>query len=156
MVETGQVAVVHYTARLASGPDAGDVVDTTDVDVALAEDAYDGSRDYEPLEFEVGAGEVFDAVDDAVRGMEPGDDRKLSLDPDDTFGPYSDDRVVEVPREGLEERSGVEATPGEIVVSDAGDSGWITEVTEDTATVDFNHELADERLDVELRVLDAR
>lgn len=156
MVESGQTAVVHYTARLASGPDAGALVDTTDVDVALGEDAYDGNRDYEPLEFEVGAGGVFDAVDEAVREMEPGDARELTLDPDDAFGPYRDERVVEVPREGLEERSGVEAAPGEIVVSDAGDSGWVTDVSEDTATVDFNHELADERLDVELRVLEAR
>ncbi|WP_232688770.1 FKBP-type peptidyl-prolyl cis-trans isomerase [Halobacterium zhouii] len=156
MAESGQTAVVHYTARLASGPDAGALVDTTDVDVALAEDAYDGTRDYEPLEFEVGAGETFDAVDDAMGEMESGDTRTLTLGPDDAFGPYSDERVVEVPREGLEERSGVEVTPGEIVVSDAGDSGWITDVSEDTATVDFNHELADERLDVELQVLDVR
>ena len=156
MVETGQAAVVHYTARLASGPDAGAIVDTTDVDAALGEDAYDGNRDYEPLEFEVGAGEVFDAVDDAVREMEPGDSRELALDPDDAFGPYSDERVVEVPREGIEARSGVEAAEGELVVSDTDDAGWITAVSEDTVTVDFNHELAAERLDVEIRLLDAR
>lgn len=156
MVESGQVAVVHYTARLASGHDAGDVVDTTDVDVALAEDAYDGNRDYQPLEFEVGAGETLDAVDEAVREMEAGDSRELTLEPDDAFGPYRDDRIVEIPRERLEEQSGVEAVAGELVVSDTGESGWITDVSEDTATVDFNHELANEHLDVEIRVLDTR
>lgn len=156
MVETGQVAVVHYTARLASGPDEGAVVDTTDVDVAFAEDVYDGNRDYKPLEFEVGEGEVFDAVDDAVREMEQGDSRELELEPDEAFGPYSDDRVVEMPREGLEERSGVEATEGELVVSDNDEAGWITDVSEDAVTVDFNHELATERLDVELRLIDVR
>lgn len=156
MVEPGQVAVVHYTARLASGADAGEIVDTTDVDAALAEDVYDGNRDYEPLEFEVGESDVLDAVDDAVREMEPGNSRELALEPGEAFGPYSDERVVEVPREGLEARSGVEATEGEFVVSDSDDAGWITDVAEDTVTVDFNHELASERLDVELRVLDVR
>jgi FKBP-type peptidyl-prolyl cis-trans isomerase 2 len=154
MVELGQVAVVHYTARLASGADADEVVDTTDVDVAFAEDVYEGNRDYKPLEFEVGGGEVFDAVDDAVREMEPGESRELVLEPDEAFGPYSDERVVEVPREGLEERSDVEATEGELVLSDTDEAGWITDVTEDAVTVDFNHELATERLDVELRLLE--
>lgn len=36
MVETGATAVVHNTARMVDGPDASEVVDTTDVDVALA------------------------------------------------------------------------------------------------------------------------
>lgn len=156
MVDTGQVAVVHYTVRLASGPDAGEVVDTSDVDVALAEDAYYGNRDYAPLAFEVGSGEVLAAVDDAVREMDPGDERTLSLDPGEAFGPPSPGRVVEVPREDLEARSGVEAAEGELVVSDRDQAGWITDVSDDDVTVDFNHELAAEPLDVEVRVVEVR
>lgn len=95
MVEPGQTAVVHYTARLAAGPD-------------------------------------------------------------EAFGPYRDERVVDVPRADLEARSGVEAEAGELVVTDADDAGWILDVGEDTVIVDFNHDLAAESLDVELRLLDVR
>ncbi|MFB6132731.1 MAG: hypothetical protein ABEJ44_04935 [Halanaeroarchaeum sp.] len=66
MVETGATSVVHYTAKMVDGPDAGDVVDTTDVDVALESGVYHGHRDYEPLSFEVGADEVLTGIDEDV------------------------------------------------------------------------------------------
>ncbi|MFC3478598.1 FKBP-type peptidyl-prolyl cis-trans isomerase [Halobacterium litoreum] len=153
MVSTGDRAVVHYVARLA-GEDAGAVVDTTDVDVALAEDAYYGRRDYEPLVFEVGAGEVLAPIEDAVRQMDAGETREIEVDAGDVFGARSDERVVSVPREDLEARSDTDAAEGELVASEDGQTGWITDVGEERVEIDFNHELADERLSFEVRLLD--
>lgn len=156
MVENGDVAVVHYVVRIAGGDEGGAVVDTSDVDVALREDVYHGHRDYKPATFEVGAGEVFPAVDDAVRGMDVGDERTVTLEASEAFGDRTARRVVEVPRGELETRSGRDARPWRLVQSETGEIGWITDVDDESVTVDFNHDLAGECLEVELRLLDVR
>jgi FKBP-type peptidyl-prolyl cis-trans isomerase 2 len=154
MVEHGKTAVVHYVARLVEGEDAGDIVDTTDVDVALESGVYHGHRDYEPLAFEVGAGEVLPGIDRAVAEMERGEERTVVLDPDEAFGPRDDNAVITYPREEIEDRSDAEAAVGELVTTDTDETGWITAVDEETVTIDFNHELAGERVEFEIRVLD--
>lgn len=156
MVESGETAVVHYVGRLATGEDAGDVFDTTDVDVALEEDIYHGSRDYKPLEFRVGEGAVLPGIDEAVREMEVGETRTVRVEPDGAYGEYDDGRVVEIERSELEERSGVAAAENELVRSETGETGWITGVTDDTVEVDFNHELAGEPVEFEIRLLEVR
>lgn len=148
------MVAVHYVARLAGDGDDGPVVDTTDVDVALTEDAYFGSRDYEPLEFVVGSGDVLPVVDDAIREMESGETRTVVVEPEDGFGPRSEANVVEFPRSVLEERNAAEAEVDELVVTETGEAGWISSVSEDTVEVDFNHELAEERVAFEIRLLD--
>lgn len=156
MVEPGKTAVVHYTARIVEGADAGEIVDTTDVDVALETGVYEGHRNYEPLSFEVGAGAVLPGLDAAVREMNRGEERTVVVSPEESFGEPSDDQIVSFPREEIEDHSDTEAEVGAIVTTDTNQSGWITEVTEDTVTVDFNHELAGETVEFEIRVIDVR
>ncbi len=156
MVQVGQTAIIHYTARLVDGEDEGEIVDTTDVDVALESGVYEGHRNYEPLSFEVGADEVLPGLDETVQEMDRGEERTVVLDPEETFGYPSDEQVIEYPREEIEKRSNVDAAVGELVTTDTDESGWITEVTEETVTIDFNHELAGERLAFEIRVIDVR
>ena len=156
MVASGDVAVVHYVGQIAEGQDVGKVFDTSDVDVALEEGVYHAHRDYVPLEFEVGADEVPPGIDRAVRTMSPGEERTVTLDPAEGFGERDDGRVVDVPRLELESQSGREAQPWRPVESATGEVGWITDVTAETVTVDFNHDLAGERLTFELRLLEVR
>lgn len=156
MVEPGEIAAVHYTARMVDGDEAGEVVDTTDVDVALETDVYHGHRNYEPLSFEVGADEVLSGIDETVQDMERNETRTVVLSPEEAFGHRTDENVVDYPRNDIEGRSEVEAEVGELVTTDADQSGWITDISEETVTVDFNHELAGERLEFEIRVLDVK
>lgn len=155
MASTGQIAVVHYTGRIAEGDDAGEVFDTTDVDVALEEGIYHDNRDYKPLEFRVGERTVVPGLDEAVREMEVGDERTVTVEPERAFGEYDEEEVVEIPRRELEERSDATAEPGELVRSEDGETGWITEVDDETVTVDFNHELAGLTVEFEVKLLDA-
>lgn len=154
MVELGRTAVIHYTTRLVDGEEAGAIVDTTDVDVALESGVYQGNRNYEPLSFEVGAGEVLPGLDEAVQEMERGEEQTVVLDPEEAFGHHSADEVLTFPREEIEKRSETNAEEGELVTTDTNETGWIVDVTEDEVTVDFNHEFAGERLEFEIRVID--
>ncbi|WP_158056700.1 FKBP-type peptidyl-prolyl cis-trans isomerase [Halorussus halophilus] len=155
MTSEGEIAVVHLTGRIAAGEDVGEVFETTDVDVALDEGVYHDHRDYKPLEFRVGEGKVVPGLDEAVETMRVGEERTVRVGPEKAFGERNDEKVVEVSREELEARSDVTAEPGELVRSEAGDTGWITDVGEEMVTVDFNHELAGVPVEFELKLLDA-
>lgn len=154
MVASGQKVIVHLTGRIAEGEDAGEVFETTDVDVALDEGIYHDHRDFKPLQFRVGEGEVLPGIDETVQEMEPGETRTVVLDPEDAYGLRSEEQVVTVSREAIEARSDATAAVGELVRNETGDVGWITEVTAEDVTIDFNHELAGERVEFEIRLLD--
>ncbi|WP_134669930.1 FKBP-type peptidyl-prolyl cis-trans isomerase [Halorussus marinus] len=156
MASEGEIAVVHFTGRIADGEDAGKVFDTTDVDEALDAGVYHDHRDYKPLEFRVGEGKVIEGLDRAVREMEVGDRRTVRLDPAEAFGEYDDERVAEFPRTEIENRSDATAAVGELVRADDGETGWITAVGDETVSVDFNHELAGVPVEFEIRLLDVR
>ena len=154
MVDKGRIAVVHFVGRIETGEDTGEVFDTSDIDVALAEGIHHGQRDYKPLEFRVGAGEVLDGIDDAVAKMDRGETRIVRVEPERAFGPSDEANVINFPRAELESRSDVTAAEGELVKSENDEIGWITDVANDVVTVDFNHELAGQSIEFELRVLD--
>lgn len=152
MTTQGEVAVVHFTGRIAEGEDEGRVFDTTDPDVARSEEVYRGNRDYEPLAFRVGEQTVVPGLDEAVREMSVGDERTVEVEPDRAFGERDESKVVEFPRADLDARNDLTAEPGELVRTE---TGWITAVDDETATVDFNHELAGLAVEFDVRLLDA-
>lgn len=155
MVVDGQIAIVHYTARLATGDAAGEIVDTTDIDVARREGIYHDHRDYKPFEFRVGEGDVVPALEDAVRDLEDlGDSTTVRAEPAAAFGERDPSAVDELSRKTLEEVTDATLEPETLVTTEDGRSGWITDVTDDTVVVDFNHELAGKELEIEVELLD--
>jgi FKBP-type peptidyl-prolyl cis-trans isomerase SlyD len=154
MVKPGEIAIVHLTGRLVDGPEAGEVFETTDVDIALDEGIYHDNRDFKPLEFRIGEGHVIPGIDEAVEDMSVGETKTIVLDPEDAYGTIDQSAIVTVPREELEQRSDTTAEVDELVESESGDIGWIVEVDRETATVNFNHELAGERVEFEIKLLE--
>lgn len=154
MVFEGEIAVVRFTGRVAEGEDAGAVFDTTDEVVAREAGVYHDHRDYRPLAFRVGEGKVVPGLDEVVRGMEVGEERTVALEPERAFGERDEERVVELPRRDLEARDG--ATPGELVETADGATGWVTRVDGGTVTVDFNHELAGLAVEFDVTLVDVR
>lgn len=154
MAEPGKIAIIHLTGRLVDGTEAGEVFETTDVDVALEEGIYHDNRDFKPLEFRVGKGHVISGLDDAVQEMSDGEHKTVILDPEEAYGTVDENAIVTVSRDEIEERSGTTAEVGEFVESETGEFGWITQVDEGTVTVDFNHELAGKRVELDINVLE--
>lgn len=149
-VQEGQVAAVHFVGRVAEGPDEGEAFDTTDVDVAMEEGIYHDYRDYKPLEFRVGEGKVLEGLDEAVVGMEPGDEKTVEVPPERAYGERDESKVVELPREEFDEEKLDEER---LVSTDDGRTGWVVDVGDKTVTVDFNHELAGKHVEFEVRLL---
>ncbi len=132
----GDTARVHYTGRLANG------------------EVFDSSKGDEPLEFEVGAGEVIAGFDKGVQGMSVGDKKTIEIEADDAYGQRNEALVQSVPRAEL--NLGTEPQVGMNLVLQLPDGNQIpvsiTEVTQDSVTLDANHPLAGQKLtfDVEL------
>ncbi|MFW5929548.1 MAG: FKBP-type peptidyl-prolyl cis-trans isomerase [Halobacteriota archaeon] len=135
---------------MAEGPEEGEVVNTTDVDVALEEGIYHDHRDYMPLEFRVGEGNVLKGLDEAVVGMHRGEEKTVVVPPEEAYGERDESRVVEFPREMFDGDVEVDS----LAATEDGRTGWVVEVDDDSVTVDFNHELAGLPIEFEIKLLD--
>jgi peptidylprolyl isomerase len=102
------------------------------------------SNDDEPLQFTIGKGEVISGFENAVIGMEVGEKKTVSIPPEDAFGQWYEELVVDVPKSEfpddispvIGERLKIRmrgSDPIEVTVKD---------MTEDIVTLDGNHPLA--------------
>ena len=83
-VKDGDTVKVHYTGKL-----------TEDGTV------FDSSRDREPLEFTLGEGQLIPGFEEAVIGMEEGEDTTIDLASEDAYGERREDLELEVSKDDL-------------------------------------------------------
>lgn len=154
-INDGDSVTIEYTGRL----DDGTVFDTSLAGVAeetgLADEQQ--GREYAPLTFEMGAGEVIPGLEDGLRGLEAGTEETVTIPPGEAYGEASDERVIEYERAEFEQMlQGAGAAEGMRVQTQDGAPGEVIDVGEDTVEVDFNHELAGETLEFEVEVVDVQ
>ena len=152
-IENGSQVEIEYVGRHTDGT----VFDTSREEVAeetgLTDDPHNQGRAWEPLEFEVGAGQVIEGMEEGLIGMEEGEEETLTVPPEEGYGDVRDDMIQEFDREEFEGMVGQEAEVGMHVHTQDGAHGDVSEVGEDTVKLDFNHELAGETLEFEVEVL---
>jgi peptidylprolyl isomerase len=138
-VQNGDTVRVHYTGTLEDGT------------------VFDSSREREPLEFVVGDGQVISGFDSAVAGMEPGEERKVTIAPEDAYGQHRPELTVAVAREQLPD--GLEPSVGQQLQVKRDDQQFrvtVKEVTTDSVLLDANHPLAGEKLTFDLELVEIR
>jgi peptidylprolyl isomerase/FKBP-type peptidyl-prolyl cis-trans isomerase SlpA len=138
--KTGDTVLVHYTGTLNDGS------------------VFDSSEERAPLEFQIGDRNIIPGFQDAVVGMEPGDTKSTSIEPDQAYGEHRSDMVLEFDR--AEVPDDMDPEPGhrlELTTS-GGQSvpARIVEVDDAKITVDANHPLAGETLTFEIRLMEIR
>jgi peptidylprolyl isomerase len=135
----GDTVRVHYRGRLQDGS------------------VFDETFDHEPLRFTIGGGQLIPGFEEAVVGMKPGDSKTTELPVEKAFGPYIEERVIEVPKNKFA-RWDEQPTVGERVPILQPDGSAIdvivTEVTESKVTVDFNHPFAGQDLTIDIKLLE--
>ncbi len=117
-------------------------------------DVFDSSEGGEPLEFVIGSGEIIPAFEDAVLGMEEGEEKDFRIEAADAYGEHDPNLVEEVPRETLPEG---DIKPGIMLVAQLEDGteipATIAEVGKETAKIDFNHPLAGKALNFHIKLI---
>lgn len=135
--KAGDTVRVHYTGTL----DDGSVFDT--------------SRGREPLEFTVGAGQVIPGFDEAVTGMQPGEEKRVTIPADEAYGQRRPEMVGTVRREQFP--PDIQPAVGQqLQMSQQGQNFvvTVTGVTDDEVTLDANHPLAGENLTFQVELVE--
>jgi peptidylprolyl isomerase len=136
--KAGDKVRVHYKGQLSDGT------------------IFDSSLEREPIEFILGQDTVIPGFEDAVIGMEAGESKDVSIPPEEGFGEYSKDLVVNIektilppeinPELGMQlEVSSEEETPRVFTIAD---------IAEDSITLDGNHPLAGKEIAFKITLLE--
>ena len=120
-------------------------------------EVFDSNQDGEPLELRIGGGEVLDGLEKAIHGMAAGEEKTVTLPPDQAYGAHDGGLLMTAPRsslpaDGLFEGIGVRIRLKDGRIAD----GFVTRIEGETVTLDFNHPLAGKTLTFALRVVDVR
>lgn len=138
--KAGDVVAVHYTGKLEDGS------------------VFDTSREGEPIEFELGSGSVIEGFEQAVEGMNVGEQQEVRLDADNAYGARRDDLEVDVPRTQLPE--GVDPEVGQTLAVQVGPEqqaiARIADVEADKVKLDLNHPLAGQPLVFDIELVEIR
>jgi peptidylprolyl isomerase len=138
--KAGDSVSIHYTGKLDDGTE------------------FDSSAGQDPLKFELGSGQVIAGFDKAVEGMNIGDNKNVRIEAGDAYGERHEQLVQTVPRTALPAE--IEPSVGMPLQSRSEDGQvinvTITEVSDESITVDANHPLAGMALnfDIELVAID--
>jgi peptidylprolyl isomerase len=129
---------VHYTGSFEDGT------------------VFDSSAGKEPFEFKLGEGQVIRGFDTGIMGMEVGDKKKITIDPENAYGPWREEMVLSVKPDQFPEHIEPEVGKQLQIPQKNGPTlnVVITEVSEDNVLLDGNHPLAGKTLVFEIELVD--
>jgi len=137
-VKKGDKVKVEYTGTL----DNGTVFDSTE-------------KHGQPLEFEVGSGQLIKGFDNGVIGMEKGKEKEVTIKSADAYGDYNPEMIKKIPRDQLPKDK--EIKPGMMLVmglpNGAQIPAKIKEVGDKEVTLDLNHPLVGKDLKFKIKVV---
>ncbi len=133
----GNKVKVHYTGTFDNG------------------EVFDTSRQSQPLEFEVGSGQVIPGFDNAVKGMKIGETKTVRLPEEEAYGPYNEAMIFEADPSQFEE--GLSPEVGQQFQTQMEDGSplllTVKAVEDGKITLDANHPMAGKTLNFELELV---
>ena len=146
-LQSGDVIKLAYTARTV---EEGNLVDTTDEQVAIDDGIDTEDQEFGPRTIVLGENHIFPDVEQDVYGKEVGDEGTVSVSAADAFGEYEEDQVRTVSKDKIPED---DRYPGAHVEIE-NERGHVETIIGGRARVDFNHPLAGEAVEYEYEVVE--
>jgi FKBP-type peptidyl-prolyl cis-trans isomerase 2 len=134
----GDTVKIHYHGRLTDG--------TT----------FDSSEGREPLEFELGGGQVIPGFDLGVTGMAIGEKKTINIPAAEAYGEKNEEMILEFPRAQFPEDM-VPEIGMQLNMSNGQGQNFpvvIVEVKEEVVMLDANHPLAGKELIFDLELVE--
>ncbi len=147
MINKGDKVKVDYILEVD-----GEVLDTSIEEVAKKYNIYSEDREYKPVEFVVGEGNLIEGFEEAVIGMEVGEEKTVIIPPEKGYGERDEALIQEIPKEMFNDAD-FEPMEGMHILAN-GIPAKIIKVTDDKVILDFNHELAGKELKFIIKVVD--
>ncbi|MCL4397109.1 peptidylprolyl isomerase [Candidatus Parvarchaeota archaeon] len=110
---------------------------------------FDSNEGKDALSFEVGAGQVIKGFDDAVVGMKIGENKSITIKPEEAYGERHEEMVIKIPKTQFQ---GEEVKEGMMVSSNNGMQATVVAVNENDVTLDFNFPLAGKTLKFDIKI----
>lgn len=118
----------------------------------------DSSPTGEPLSFITGASQIIPGLEQALMGMSVGDSSRITVEPEDAYGPVSKDMFQDIPRGQFPDD--VEIEPGMTFHAQGSHGQVLLSVAElkdnDIVVVDLNHPLAGKQLLFDVNIVEIR
>jgi FKBP-type peptidyl-prolyl cis-trans isomerase 2 len=135
-IESGATVQLEYTMKDGAGA------------------VISSNRGQPPLRYVHGKSEIPSGLERALVGLHAGDQKSVTVAPEEAFGPVDPQATAEVPKESLPAEALVVGTPLMAQAPDGGERAVrVKEVRERTVVIDLNHPLAGKTLYFDLRVL---
>ena len=134
----GSNVKVHYTGKLEDGT------------------VFDSSKDREPFEFKIGAGNVIPGFETGIIGMETGETKTITIPADEAYGAHRKDLIIDVNKKEFPQN--IDPEVGQQLQMQQPDGSMVnlvvTKIVEEIVTLDANHPLAGQTLVFEIELLE--
>jgi FKBP-type peptidyl-prolyl cis-trans isomerase SlyD len=136
-ISDGSTVSIEYTLTL----DNGQVIDS--------------NVGQQPLTYQQGQGQIISGLESELLGLESGDEKTVTVLPENGYGPVRKEAILTLKRDQLPEDT---RTVGAQIQAQGPNGqtlqGKVTALTDEKATLDFNHPLAGESLHFEVKILE--
>jgi FKBP-type peptidyl-prolyl cis-trans isomerase SlyD len=138
-VTTGKQVSIEYTLKLED------------------KSVVDSNVGAEPLTFIQGSHNIIPGLENSLDGMKIGDNKQVTVKPDDAYGSVNKDAVSEIkkdqiPQDALKVGAVLQGQnpEGQVIIA------RVVEIKEDTVLLDYNHPLAGKTLHFDIKILDVQ
>src|SRR6266545_3962131 len=138
VIQTGSMVAFDYTLTDESGT------------------VIDSSKGKEPMHYVHGKGQIIPGLEKELAGMPVGGEKKVTVKPEEGYGPVDPRAFQEVPKDKLPP----EALKVGTVLTASGPQGQVPvrvhEIKENTVIMDFNHPLAGKTLLFDIKITEIK
>jgi FKBP-type peptidyl-prolyl cis-trans isomerase 2 len=136
MIQKGSKVKIHYT-------------------LSVDGEQIESSRGGEALSYVHGEGNIIPGLEEELAGLSEGDTKDVRVTPDQAYGQRDPGAVQQVPKTAFQEPDKLDV--GGMVSGRTGEGqafqARVTEIGDDTVTLDLNHPLAGKTLDFQIEVV---
>ena len=137
LAKAGNTVQIHYTGTLQDGS------------------VFDSSEGRDPLEFQLGAGQIIPGLDQAIDGMAAGEQKTVTIPAAEAYGDYQAEAKQTIPRDQIP--ADIPLDVGTMLQMQTPDGRavpvQVADVTEEAVTLDANHPLAGKDLTFEVEIV---
>lgn len=144
----GDFVTIEYTVRIK---ETGNIVDTSNEEVAKKENIYDPDKLYGPTLLILGRGWINELVEEEILKSNVGEEKTVEVPPEKAFGPRDPEKIRVFSLRDFEKR-GYKVNVGDIVEVN-GQRGVVKNISGGRVVVDFNHPLAGKTLVYTVKVV---
>jgi FKBP-type peptidyl-prolyl cis-trans isomerase 2 len=118
-------------------------------------EVVDTSKGRGPFEYTQGSGQIIPGLAKQLVGMKAGDEKKITISPEEGYGVFNPEAVKEIPKTSLP--PDVDVKPGMYLQMKTNTGQQVpirvTDVKENAVVLDLNHPLAGKTLDFDVKIV---